>query len=70
MSEIIGINVLLILFIPLLLANLVLSSMLRYEENKESLSELYSWLKNVGKSVLFFGFFASLRRVESQVIYL
>jgi len=63
LSGIIGINVLLILFIPLLFANLVLSSMLRYEENKESLSELYSWLKNVGKSVLFFGFFASLRRV-------
>lgn len=63
LSRIIGIKILLILFIPLLFANLVLSSMLRYEENKESLSELYSWLKNVGKSVLFFGFFASLRRV-------
>jgi len=63
LSRIIGIKILLILFIPLLFANLVLSSMLRYEENKESLSELYSWLKNVGKLVLFFGFFASLRRV-------
>lgn len=63
LSGIIGINILLVSFIPLLFANLVLSSTLRYEENKESLSELYSWLKNVGKSVLFFGFFASLRRV-------
>ncbi|MFP3227161.1 MAG: hypothetical protein RXQ80_09670 [Sulfolobaceae archaeon] len=63
LSRIIGIKILLILFIPLLFANLVLSSMLRYEENKESLSELYSWLKNDGKLVLFFGFFASLRRV-------
>jgi hypothetical protein len=63
LSRITGIEILLILFIPLLFANLVLSSTLRYEENKESLSELYSWLKNVGKSVLFFGFFVSLRRV-------
>lgn len=63
LSRIIGINTLLITFIPLLFTNLVLSSMLRYEENKESLSELYSWLKNVGKLVIFFGFFASLRRV-------
>jgi hypothetical protein len=63
LSRIIWIKILLILFIPLLFANLVLSSMLRYEENKESLSELYSWLKNDGKLVLFFGFFASLRRV-------
>ncbi|WP_014511578.1 hypothetical protein [Saccharolobus solfataricus] len=64
LSKIIGINTtLLLLFIPLLSLNLILTLMLRYEEKKESLSELYSWLKNVGKSVLVFGFFASLRRV-------
>ncbi|BCU71612.1 hypothetical protein [Stygiolobus caldivivus] len=63
LSGIVGVSVLFALFIPLLFSNLVLALTLRYEEKRERLSDIYHWLKGVGKSVLAFGFFTSLRRV-------